>query len=436
MRNIARRLATMFAVAAAAAWGHSASAQPVPRSPQEVPRAISPDTAPPLERGEGVLDRQRPEYDAVGIRVGPFFIFPALQIGESYDDNIYATSSGEESDFVTEIAPTIQVRSNFGRHRLNFDFGAIQRLYAEHSTENTLTGILSAQSALELTSASSVFGGIRALFGAEPRGSADVPTSAEKPIPYRVFSGNVGYSNAATAFPFQLTGTLDRYEFSDVPLVGGGNLDSESRNRVDYSAAVRVGYALWANVVPFVQAAINTRIYDRADANGLVRDSIGFSTAAGASLDLGGLITGEVFAGYAQQNYRSSLLGTISGPDIGASLRWNVTPLVTLRFEARTLVSETTLQGAAGSIDTRVRFIADHEVLRNVLLNLSLGYSHIDYRGISRADDYYNASIGARYLVNSNLSVDASYNFTDRQSDFGGVSYNRDVFLVRLRLQY
>ena len=44
----------------------------------------------------GVMDRPRPDYDAKGLPVGGFRLRPALDVGASYDDNVYRTSGGKQ----------------------------------------------------------------------------------------------------------------------------------------------------------------------------------------------------------------------------------------------------------------------------------------------------------------------------------------------------
>src|SRR5690348_11759208 len=51
-----------------------------------------------LPQGAGVLDRSRPEYDALGVPLGSFLLFPTFAAGLSYDDNILRTGSGALSD--------------------------------------------------------------------------------------------------------------------------------------------------------------------------------------------------------------------------------------------------------------------------------------------------------------------------------------------------
>ena len=51
-----------------------------------------------LPQGAGVLDRARPEYDALGLPVGSFILYPTFATGLSYDDNIFRTSAASAGD--------------------------------------------------------------------------------------------------------------------------------------------------------------------------------------------------------------------------------------------------------------------------------------------------------------------------------------------------
>jgi hypothetical protein len=61
---------------------------------------------------------EEPLHEAPGIHVGGFMVFPELEIGERYDDNIFATKNGRESDFYTVISPSVSVESTWSRHGL------------------------------------------------------------------------------------------------------------------------------------------------------------------------------------------------------------------------------------------------------------------------------------------------------------------------------
>ena len=77
-----------------------------------------------LRRGASVLERPKPELDPLGVRAGSFLIFPKIELGTAYDDNVFATENNEEGDFLFQVLPTVTVQSDFSRHALKFSAGA------------------------------------------------------------------------------------------------------------------------------------------------------------------------------------------------------------------------------------------------------------------------------------------------------------------------
>ena len=57
-------------------------------------------------RGQGVAERQYDAYTAQGVRVGSFVLRPSLTVSDTYDSNVFASNTGEVSDFVTEVTTT------------------------------------------------------------------------------------------------------------------------------------------------------------------------------------------------------------------------------------------------------------------------------------------------------------------------------------------
>ena len=71
-----------------------------------------------------------------------------------------------------------------------------------------------------------------------------------------------------------------------------------------------------------------------------------------------------------------------------------------------------------------------HELRRNVLLNANAGYIRDDFEGVSRTDNIFNAGVGASYLINRNFSLNATYEFTTRNSDADGDEFTRNIVLL------
>src|SRR5690242_20718058 len=92
--------------------GTAAAQQPVPGL-EGVPRREEPDQRTPAERAAE-------NYQAPGVRAGSFLIFPELELDETFNDNIYATSSGKTASFIQGVKPTLKANSQWSNHMLNF----------------------------------------------------------------------------------------------------------------------------------------------------------------------------------------------------------------------------------------------------------------------------------------------------------------------------
>src|SRR6202012_4164459 len=83
----------------------------------------------------GVMDRPRPEYDAKGIPLGGFRLFPTLGVTANYDDNVFRQPDGQ-SDWYFEETPELRLESQWGRHFFEVYAGADNYDYSKNSRLN------------------------------------------------------------------------------------------------------------------------------------------------------------------------------------------------------------------------------------------------------------------------------------------------------------
>ncbi len=62
----------------------------------------------------GVMERQRPEFDAKGIPLGAFRIFPTMAIGAGYDDNVFKLPAASSDFYFEETPPSASSRTGDG----------------------------------------------------------------------------------------------------------------------------------------------------------------------------------------------------------------------------------------------------------------------------------------------------------------------------------
>ncbi len=100
--------------------------------------------------------------------------------------------------------------------------------------------------------------------------------------------------------------------------------------------------------------------------------------------------------------------------------------------------STTFITGSAGNsyLSRTITANANHELLRNVLVNLGATYGNYTFQGITRTDNFVILGAGLRYLVNRNLFLGGSYLFTQYTSTIPRSSYNQNVVTLRVGTQF
>jgi hypothetical protein len=387
-------------------------------------------------RGQGVRDRARPGYDALGVRAGAFVVLPSINVGETYDDNIYATENDEKSDFITEVSPRVDVVSTWSRHALNLTAGLDRYFYADHTGENKTDYDFGVDGRLDVLRDTNVLGAVSYARKHEDRGvSTFSSTTAAEPVEYKETDAKLSFNQRFNRVTATLGGTYSKLDYSNVESTGGGILNEDLRDRNVYSEALRAGYDVSPDTNVYVQGTINQRRYDI----GMPvqdRDSKGYETVVGSRFKLSSLASGELYVGYQRQNYDAAGANDISGLSYGANVNWYVTPLSTVRFNAASTIEESDLGASSGYLRQVVGLGIDHELLRNLILSGDISYENDDYKGASRTDEYYGGAVGMSYLLNRYLALGLDYKVTNRNSDIPGIDYtrNRLTFTVRGQL--
>lgn len=368
------------------------------------------------QRGESVFERERPGYSAQGVRAGAFRILPRVEVGEAYNDNIFATDNNEEGDFITLVRPEVRVESDWNRHEIGFRTGAEKSFYWENNDENYLDYFTLLDGRLDVMRETFVFGGLGWRHRHEDRGSPD-DAGGEEPTEYDVYSANLGAFRGLGRISTRIEGAVDRIDFHDVD-APGGNINEDDRDRTQYRLVGQVGYEYLPDTDAFVRVTGRLRDYDTVDEDGFDRSSQGFAAVVGTDLDFTGVVTGEVFAGFQHTTYDDDdEFDDFSGPAAGANVLWNVTDLTSIRGFLEGSIEETTQDDASAYLAVRTGASVEHELMRNVLLGAALTVGRDDYEGIDREDDLFTGAASARYLINRNFYAGAEYTHRTRTSD-------------------
>ena len=419
---------------------------PVPIPPVGPAQPAPEVTAP--QRSQMVTERPRPVYDPLGVRIEEFFLYPRVELNESYNDNIFATSSGTKSDFITDLKPRLDLVSNFGQHALEMSAGADLGWYATHTTENYQDAFASTTGRYDIDQGQHIFANAEIDRLHIARTSPDFPNvaagslAAQPPI-YTTYGGGVGYSQDALPVTYRVDLSTVRSEFQSVPAVGGGTLSQDDQNNWTSTLGLQGGYTLDPNWSVFARGSGNFRDFDHAaSVVNPKRNSAGYHADVGARIDFG-VIYGEAYLGYLEQDYQNRVYPSIRGVDGGAKVTWNFTGLDTLQLNATRSVQDLGQEvfgpgvTATGYLHSIVALSLDHELLRNLLLNGNVAYINDAFKGVNRNDNEFDAGLGVKYLVQRNLYLGATYTFGHRDSSgsFPGQSYTQNILMLRIATQ-
>lgn len=377
-----------------------------------------------------VAERASPGYDAVGYKIGGFTAFPSATAQIDYDDNILRTSSNEIDDAVLTIRPKLLLRSDWSRHSLTvLARGEIQR-FADFTSENNEQVQANATGRIDVASNVRINASAAAGRLIEPRGTSGDIFAFGKPIEYRQLGGALAATGAFGHVTLRLGGRLDAYHYYDARL-NGADVSLDYRNYRRLTGNARVSYALSPALALFVDGSANRSRYPNAVAGQFQdRGSHGIAALAGISFDVTSLIRGEVGVGYLKQSFRNPAYPDVNGLDYTLTVYWNPTPLLSLQATAGREVERAPVVGIGAVTETDIRLNAEYELLRRLILSLSLQHVQDRFEGIDRTDRRYSGELGARYLVSQSLSLTAGVSHR-KQDSAGALGREYSETLVR-----
>ena len=429
-------------LAPAAAWAQLGEPMlPVPALPVAPNVPIAPGV--PLERGLTVVDRARPEVAPLGMRLGSWFFFPRAEVAEIYNDNIFATTTGKQHDFITALAPGFDLRSNFPQNALNLSGGAIISWYKRNSAFNTQDAFGAMDGRIDVDAAHDIHGGLRAARSHWDPGNPNFPGAAAGPVIYNTYTGNVGFAQTRLRIGYSADFTAERNEFQAVPTTGGGLLPESDNNSNDYQGTLRAYYEFVPNYQAFVRGSYDKRDYDHPPLGAPTRDSQGYRADVGARIDLTGITYTEFYVGYLRRLYSTSAFGSAGGIDVGANLVWNATQLTSVTLKGLRTVQDAnptaigTTTASPAYVHSTAGLSVDHELLRNVLINANVAYANDDFKGVPRTDNDYLVGTGVKYLLNRNLYLGGTYVYERRYSTGAAAinAFSRNIFMLRVSTQ-
>ncbi len=348
-----------------------------------------------------------------GLHYGDFLLRPELGLSLLYDSNIFATRNNEIDDFVTLLSPSLEMQSQWTRHRLRLNAGATAARYDSAQSENYDDYWTDLDGRLDVGTDSNLFGGVGFSREHEDRSSPDATLAGDEPTQLSSSRAHAGVARRWGRLSARLGGTFERLDFQDVDPV-----DNDDRDRDLHGLGLRVNYRLSPRHVVFGQAIYDARRYEQAFDNfGFARDSNGHRLGVGFTGVFSNRLSGGAQVGYLHQDYDDPQFSDLDTVDFSGQLRFRATPRTNLAATLERTLEETTLPGAAGYLYTAAGLQAERRMTTRLSANVGISAAEEDYQDIRRQDRLYSAEFGLRYMLTPRYYLAGSYRLTARDSN-------------------
>jgi hypothetical protein len=380
-----------------------------------------------------------PGGEELGISVGSFKLYPAIDITTGLDNNVFAsnsTTATPSASLSTVVSPSLALRSDWLNHSINFFLGGGFGFYASAPTQNYQNYFLIVDGRVDIREdlyATYSFGYRRAT---EALGTANVafaqaPTVAES-IPLTL--ALIKRFNRVT---IEAGGSATRSWFTDYSTITSSGLDAASRNRNTYEEHLRFGYDLTDDFTVYLTPSFTQNRYDlNPDTDGQDRNSDQTSLGIGASWTLSPTSTISGAVGYTMA---SGGLGSTSAYTFVLGGSWNGYTPLTLRPSLSRGINETALAAYQNTVTTTLGVDYSYQLSDEYIVVGGFSYSLADYNPVAglgapqREDSFARGSLGFLWAPRPQFSIGPVFEYTQGSStDQTGPAYTRQLISIRL----
>jgi hypothetical protein len=442
--------AALLAAATVLGFASRAQAQAIPittettASPWNAQRIFDPTPLPELTAADNrepvapedmpVSQRQQPGYEPVGIRDGSWMFLPSFLAGGFYDSNVFSSNILKRSDIAATIEPSLRAYTLWERHGIDVTLDAQEIAYNGNPGLDQTNASLKGNAWYDISHDTTLLTNFQIAHLNLAVGSLNSPAGAVQPTPYDFFSGDVSLRKEFNRLVTSVGFRTDSYDYGSTRAADGTLIDQSSLSGQVYSLHGRADYAVSSMFGVFVAAEGNDRNVKGLPGQPL--DSQGYRALSGVTFGLTNLITGEIGAGYVQQQFVDRTIGTVAGPSYRAKLTWRPTRLLDVNFKAEQLVTETSQTSSAGVLANAVQLGADYELLRNVVLSATGAYETDRFFGMVRKDHVVTSDERVKYMLSRYGSIAIYHTYTNRNSDVPIFSYDKHQVGINVTAQF
>ncbi|WP_299805329.1 outer membrane beta-barrel protein [Tardiphaga sp.] len=381
-----------------------------------------------------VKQRQQPGYEPVGIRYGSWMFNPSLISGTLYDSNVFSSNTDKRSDIAAIISPSLRAHTLWERHGIDIKLDAASTIYRDNSSLDQTNASLKGNAWYDISHDLAVLTNFQISHLNEGVGTLSSPTNAISPTPYDLYSGDVSVRKEFNRLAASVGVSVASYDYGSTRAQDGSIINQDGRDGQIYTLHGRLDYAFSPLLGWFAGVEGNQRSIRGTPTQSL--DSQGYRALSGVTFGMTNLVTGEVGAGYAQQDFSDPSIGVIEGPAYRARLMWRPTKLLDVHFNAEQIVTETSVTSSSGVQANALQLGADYELRRNVILSVMGTYEVDKFFGQDRRDVVTTTDARVKYLLNRFAAISVYHRYSDRNSDVSTFSYDKHQVGINVTAQF
>ena len=346
-------------------------------------------------------DRAQPEFDPLGIRIGPWVANASLRIDNGYDDNLFSNRASKEGDGFAIVSPSLSAASDWTRHGLDFSAkGAFTRYYS-HARQRSNEYALRAGGRLELGNNTTVTASTSASLNSERNGANGAPLPTGRPSQYHDTSHQISIAHDLSAVRLGMALSHGQVRYNNLVDINGRRITQAFRDSSRWSLQ---GTAVYA---PTDIAALGvTAQVQRSDSRLSDRAGTSFSIAGKGAADFG-LIRIEAELGYLQRHYTKSALRDFHGLSYSGTASWYPTALLAFSASARRTLENSGNPGVGVIVSQNYRAEASYELLRNFLIQAEVLEKRQNFREIGTRSAIHAQEVKGEYRFNRSVAIGA-----------------------------
>ena len=367
-----------------------------------------------FQRDRNIPVAARQVNDLPALHFASFTVEPLVTAKVDYFDNVYYANEDVVGDLSLTLRPSIDVKSDWGRHEVRATGDLAFENFAQYTSENKLTASLDLSGRYDVATYTNFSGNIGFRRDYEGRFARNTQSLTDQPVQFDASYIEGHFVTELSRVRLLGDITFTKYNYSDTKSKADQTpIDEDFRDYGRTTAAARVEYALLTNTSVFASYRYVNAAYDETAVD---HSNDGYDYALGASFDITNLVTGEVSYGYLRRTYENINFKAVSGASYDAKISYFPTQLMTITLASSRSVEESPSINVSGYMNSFNSLSVDHEWSRLLILSAGVQGTSNKYNGIDRKDDIGELYFGARYAATRHISVSARYSYGDLTS--------------------